>query len=187
MGLDVKTLCLGALMDGEASGYDIKKYFECTFSHFFVAGFGSIYPALAKLTHMNMVTCRLVTQDSKPNRKVYALTPQGKEHFIAELSACEPTHKIRSQFLVMMYFARFLPTARRNEVLNQRLTEMQQMIVSIENYEHDLLQTSQQEPNGKRGELPFCAGFGKAVMRAASDYIRNYQIETQATNSKHDH
>ena len=47
--MDIKTLCLGVLTQGEASGYDIKKHFECVFSHFYVAGFGSIYPALTEL------------------------------------------------------------------------------------------------------------------------------------------
>ena len=47
--LDVKTLCLGLLSRGEASGYDLKKDFESLFRHFFPAGYGSIYPALAGL------------------------------------------------------------------------------------------------------------------------------------------
>ena len=47
--MDVKTVCLGMLSDGEASGYDLKKQFESSFGHFFAAGFGSIYPALSSL------------------------------------------------------------------------------------------------------------------------------------------
>ncbi len=33
--MDVKTLCLGVLCHGDATGYDIKKHFETAFSHFF--------------------------------------------------------------------------------------------------------------------------------------------------------
>ena len=44
--MDVKTVCLGMLTDGEASGYDLKKKFESSFGHFFAAGYGSIYTAL---------------------------------------------------------------------------------------------------------------------------------------------
>ena len=47
--MDVKTLCLGLLTAGEACGYDLKKTFESSFKHFFPAGYGSIYPALADL------------------------------------------------------------------------------------------------------------------------------------------
>ena len=55
--MDVKTICLGVLCTREATGYDIKKHFETAFSHFFLAGFGSIYPALAELSDAGLVTC----------------------------------------------------------------------------------------------------------------------------------
>jgi hypothetical protein len=55
--MDVKTLCLGVLTEGNKSGYEIKRCFEEAFSHFFVAGFGSIYPALAELSRAGLVTC----------------------------------------------------------------------------------------------------------------------------------
>lgn len=171
MKLDVKTLCLGALMEGEASGYDIKKYFECTFRHFFVAGFGSIYPALAELTRSSQVTCRAIPQEGKPDRKVYALTPKGRDNFISRLGTCEPTHKVRSQFLVMMFFARFLPPQRQNEILEQRLAEMQENITAISGFEQELQQHNE--------SLPFCAGYGKAILTAACDYIHQYQNDSQ--------
>ena len=54
--MDVKTVCLGMLTDGAASGYDLKKQFESTFGHFFAAGYGSIYPALSSLAGQGLVT-----------------------------------------------------------------------------------------------------------------------------------
>ena len=48
--MDVRTFCLGVLSLGDATGYEIKKQAEDgPFSHFYKAGFGSIYPALARL------------------------------------------------------------------------------------------------------------------------------------------
>ena len=45
MGMNVRTLCLGVLSAGEASGYEIKKEIEeGLFSHFIEASYGSIYP-----------------------------------------------------------------------------------------------------------------------------------------------
>ncbi|HEY3858944.1 MAG TPA: PadR family transcriptional regulator, partial [Gammaproteobacteria bacterium] len=58
--MDVKDLCLGALTYGDATGYDLKKFFESTFSHCFLAGYGSIYPALAELTEEQLVVARTV-------------------------------------------------------------------------------------------------------------------------------
>jgi DNA-binding PadR family transcriptional regulator len=68
--MDVKTVCLGMLNDGEASGYDLKKHFESTFAHFFAAGYGSIYPALSSLAEAGLVNCREIAQDGKPDRMV---------------------------------------------------------------------------------------------------------------------
>ena len=64
--MDVKTLCLGVLCHGEATGYDIKKHFESAFSHFFLAGYGSIYPALAELTERGLVLCEEQAQPGRP-------------------------------------------------------------------------------------------------------------------------
>jgi hypothetical protein len=41
--MDVKTLCLCVLTEGDKSGYEIKRCFEEAFSHFFSTGFGSAY------------------------------------------------------------------------------------------------------------------------------------------------
>ena len=83
--VDVKDLCLGALSFGDATGYDIKKFFENTFSHFFLAGYGSIYPALASLTAAGLVSCRTLAQHGKPDRKLYRLTAAGRRAFLDTL------------------------------------------------------------------------------------------------------
>ena len=54
--MNVRTLCLGVLSLGEATGYEIKKLLESRFCHFYDASFGSIYPARTKLTGEGMVS-----------------------------------------------------------------------------------------------------------------------------------
>jgi len=167
--MDVKTLCLGVLTQGEASGYDIKKTFECTFSHFFVAGFGSIYPALAELSREGLVSCREETQEGRPPRKVYALTDTGRAAFQQALETTPPRHRVRSEFLVLLYFAHLLPEARMREVLEQRLTELESsMAACAEFLEHG---PDVPELRGAR----FATGLGHAVMNAARDYLRQEQ------------
>ena len=57
--MDVKTLCLGVLSRGDASGYEIKKQCEeGPFAHFYAAGFGSIYPALNALWSEGLISVR---------------------------------------------------------------------------------------------------------------------------------
>ena len=122
--MDVKTLCLGALTEGDKSGYEIKRCFEEAFSHFFVAGFGSIYPALAELSRRGLVTGENVEQEGRPDKKVYSLTPAGERLLINELLVTPPRHKVRSEFLVLMYFAHLLSPTRLAALIDERIAAM---------------------------------------------------------------
>lgn len=158
--MDVKTLCLGLLSQGEASGYDLKKTFETRFRHFFVAGYGSIYPALAELAGAGLVECRSEPQEGRPDRKVYRITRSGRARFLDRLQRTNPQHRLRSEFLAVLYFAELLPAARRSELLADRLAQLRAVLADLE-------QAPPYEAPGAR----FVAGFGAAVARAAADYI----------------
>lgn len=175
--MDVKTLCLGALTFGEASGYDIKKFFECTFSHFFVAGYGSIYPALADLTGRGLVTCRDEPQEGKPDRKVYALTDAGHRVFLDDLERTPPNHKVRSEFLVQMFFAHQLPRGRIAALFEQRLADIDYKLEQIDAFEAENAGGDDPAPPGAL----FCAGFGRAVLRASRDHILEHREEIIAS------
>ena len=70
--MDVKTVCLGMLTEGPASGYDLKKAIRVDVQlTFFAAGYGSIYPALSTLSESGLVDCEEIPQEGKPDRKVY--------------------------------------------------------------------------------------------------------------------
>lgn len=166
--MDVKDLCLGALTYGEATGYDIKKFFESSFSHCFLAGYGSIYPALAELTAEKLVTTRTVPGQGGPSRKIYRLTDVGRKAFLIKLRETVPQHKVKSEFLVLMHFAEHLPPARLNAILDQRLEDIEHQLTLIQAFEG---RASDPHSPGAR----FVCGFGKAVMTAASDYINSHR------------
>ncbi|MHB8484004.1 MAG: PadR family transcriptional regulator [Nitrospiria bacterium] len=133
--MDVKTLCLGALSLGDATGYDIKKLFEEAFSHFFVAGYGSIYPALEKLAEEGNVSYQRQHQEKRPDKKVFSLTSAGREALVQELINTPPKEKCRSEFLVLMFFAHLLPPQRLAEVLEQYLDENKKNLKMLEELE----------------------------------------------------
>lgn len=162
--MDVKTLCLGALTSGGMTGYEIKKCFEEAFAHFFVAGYGSIYPALAELDRQGLVTCRSVEQEGRPDKKVYSLTEAGRRALVDTLATTPPRHKVRSEFLVLMYFAHLLPPEHVERVVDQMLARWQATLAQIEP-----CADSEEIPPGMR----FCAGYGRAVIGAAAEYVRS--------------
>ena len=77
--MDVRSLCLGILSLGDASGYEIKKAFEDgALSHIHAASFGSIYPALNALVDGGLAVVREVEQEKRPDKRVYSITPAGQ-------------------------------------------------------------------------------------------------------------
>ena len=167
--MDVKTLCLGVLTEGDKSGYEIKRCFEEAFSHFFVASFGSIYPALADLSQAGLVTCESVEQEGRPDKKVYSLTPAGKRLLIDTLMLTPPRHKVRSEFLVLMYFAHLLPSTRLAAILDERIAEWQ---LTVDGIEACVASDESQRSPGMR----FAAGYGRAVIGAALAYVRANKV-----------
>jgi len=162
--MDVKTLCLGMLSFGEACGYDLKKRFEALFRHFYSAGYGSIYPALAELADAGLVTCHSVPQEGRPERKVYRITEAGRRQFDEALRTTRPQHKLRSEFLAMIYFAELMQPERLDEVLDERLRELRESEAHIAGLQQAF---DAAVPVGVR----FVAGFGAALARVAAEYI----------------
>ena len=162
--MDVKTVCLGMLTDGEASGYDLKKEFESTFAHFFAAGYGSIYPALSALANDGLVDCEHVPQKGKPDRKVYRITDAGREQLLKALDNPAPTHKVRSEFLATMCFAHLMSPEQIEKVLKSRIDDIAHFQAMFKDFEicgmHDW-------PKG----MQFVCGFGRAMTEAMRKYI----------------
>jgi PadR family transcriptional regulator, regulatory protein AphA len=165
--MDVKTLCLGVLSAEEHSGYEIKRRCEEVFRHFFVAGFGSIYPALAELQRDGLVTVQSVEQKKRPDKKIYRITEAGRAALAEELVATPPRHKVRSEFLTLMYFAHLLPPARVDAVLGEMIDRFEATLVDeLAVFDRD--DAPRELTPGQR----FALGYGRTVLTAALAYCK---------------
>ena len=172
--MDIKTVCLGMLTDGEASGYDMKKLFESSFGHFFPAGYGSIYPALATLARNGLVEFELVPQDGKPDRKVYSITEKGREALMEGLANENPSHKLRSEFLATTWFANLMSDEQIRTVIENKLEEIDDFLEIIEQFQAE-------NCPGMGCGAQFVAGYGKHMASAFKQYIEeNRQLLTSS-------
>lgn len=115
--MDARTLCLGVLSLGEASGYEIRKIVEeGPFSHFHETSFGSIYPALKALGAQGLVTYEVQAQSGRPDKKVYRITAQGRAAFAKALLEPPARDKVRSDALFMLFFGNLLAADRRQNL-----------------------------------------------------------------------
>lgn len=167
--MNVKTLCLGILTFHEASGYEIKKMIEeGMFSHFIDASYGSIYPALTQMLGENLVTVRAEEQTGRPDKKVYAITAEGR-HALAEALQVMPAHdKFKSEFLFQMLLGAEIDDRHIAQVYDAQLSRLAEELARVEACaEHA-------EHPGTR----FVNGYGRAVLAAAVDYMRRVRSET---------
>ena len=161
--MNVRTLCLGILSLGDATGYEIKKRLESRFSHFYDASFGSIYPALTKLAGARLVTCTPEPQARRPAKKIYRITPAGRLAFANELMGEPAPDRVRSELLVTMTFSGLLPPHVLDRLLDARLASYRERIAAMETCERK---------NTTEGAA-FVNEFGLAVYRAAAEFIEN--------------
>ena len=65
--MDIKTICLAILAEGNATGYEIQKTIkDGPLASFFDASFGSIYPALARLSEEDLTNALLFASRQRP-------------------------------------------------------------------------------------------------------------------------
>ena len=165
--MDTKTLCLGALTLGDATGYDIKKRFEETFGYFMDVSCSAVYPALAELHREGLVTFTKVEQESRPDKKVYRLTDRGRRAFLETIVTEPGRHRVRSEFMILIFFAHLLPPWRLAQLLDERLGEFEKLIACAERW------LAEEDGATAPAGVKFTAGYGMTVMRAACEYIRS--------------
>jgi PadR family transcriptional regulator AphA len=170
--MNVRTLCLGLLSAGEASGYEIKKDVEeGLFSHFIEASYGSIYPALMQMTTEGLLTVRSEEQTGKPDKKVYAITPQGRAALAKALMVVPMKDKFKSEFLFQMLLQDMIPKRVMLAAIDKQLSDLHEDFERI-NECHARSDTDA----GSR----FVSGYGQAVVGASLAYLTAKKAELLA-------
>jgi len=96
---------LGFLSYKPFSGYDLKKVFDQSIRHFWYADQSQIYRTLARLTDQNWAEVEVVEQTVRPDRKVYHITPAGREEFKRWLHGPFPIQEAHNAPLIQVFFS----------------------------------------------------------------------------------
>ena len=96
---------LGFLSYKPFSGYDLKKAFDNSVRHFWYADQSQIYRTLVRLTEQGWAEVEVVEQTERPDRKVYSITPAGREELRRWLAGPFPTQVSHSGPLIQVFFA----------------------------------------------------------------------------------
>ncbi|WP_028476851.1 PadR family transcriptional regulator [Nocardia sp. CNY236] len=96
----LRNAILAALLEGEASGYDLAKGFDASVANFWMATPQQLYRELDRLAAEGMIHTRVVHQQRRPTKRLHTITPAGRaalRRFIEE--PAKPT-AIRDEMMV---------------------------------------------------------------------------------------
>jgi len=74
----LRNAILAALLEGESSGYDLAKDFDASVANFWAATPQQLYRELEKMAEQGLVAARIVPQERRPNKRLFALTDVGR-------------------------------------------------------------------------------------------------------------
>lgn len=127
----VDYLVLGLLMYRPLTMYDIKKAMEKSTDHFYASSFGSLHPALKKLTDKEWVTFEQTLERGR-GKKTYSITEAGKQEFLVWLQKDIPAEAVREPSLLKVFFLGHLSEKSRKPVVESYLSEVTKHLTELE-------------------------------------------------------
>lgn len=130
-------IILGYLMNGEMSGYDLKRWMSYCTSNFFDASYGSIYPALKRLEEKGFINFRETIEGGKL-KKLYSINEIGKVYFLHWLEAPIVFAKTKQDHLVKIFFYDQLPKETAISNLKNLIKQVEPVLKYLENHKCDI-------------------------------------------------
>jgi DNA-binding PadR family transcriptional regulator len=96
---------LAALLEGDASGYQLSKRFDVSVSNFWSATPQQLYRELERLEQEGLVSGRVIEQRGRPNKRVFTVTTAGRDQLHAFIGQPARPTAIRDDLLVKVQAA----------------------------------------------------------------------------------
>lgn len=101
----LKYVMLGFLSESPLTGYDLKKKFSDSEIFHWSGNNNQIYRTLVELHDEHLVTLEVHYQESKPPRKIYTITPQGRAALQQWMLSAPELPQFRSALLMQLTWA----------------------------------------------------------------------------------
>ncbi|WP_055711253.1 PadR family transcriptional regulator [Streptomyces torulosus] len=74
----LRNAVMAALLEGEASGYDLAKAFDASVANFWMSTPQQLYRELERMEAEGLVAARVIEQQRRPNKRLFSLTEAGR-------------------------------------------------------------------------------------------------------------
>lgn len=115
---------LGFLNYRPYSGYDLKKIFDTSVRHFWLADQSQIYRTLSRMNEKGWTEIEVIRQESRPDRKLYHITAAGQEELRRWLTTPLPPEAQRSADMIQVFFAGGLTDEEALEIFERAAVNM---------------------------------------------------------------
>jgi DNA-binding PadR family transcriptional regulator len=98
----LRNAVMAALLEGEASGYDLAKRFDASVANFWMATPQQLYRELDRMESEGLIVARVVPQERRPTKRLFSLTDAGRRA-LHEFTATPPRPgAIREELMVQV-------------------------------------------------------------------------------------
>lgn len=136
--MSLRNAVLAALINREASGYELAKQFHVSVANFWTATSQQLYRELDKMETDGLLAARVVAQEKRPDKRLFSLTEAGRAALTAFTRQDPKPTTVRDELLVQIEAlahadvasvrssieSRLESSTRRLESYQQRLTEI---------------------------------------------------------------
>ncbi len=129
--MSLRHAILGFLAHCPMTGYDLKRHMARSVAHFWPADQAQIYRTLSALVDDGLVAVETQTQETRPNRQVHSIRPEGVvelDRWLGEAPGLTPT---REPFLMRLFFAGRLGPEAVHRLLSARIEEAEELIAEL--------------------------------------------------------
>jgi len=124
---------LGALMSGPKHGYEILLFLNSALESTWHVGTSQLYVLLKRLERDGFLQSSVETQDTRPSKRIFSLTPPGKKAFLEWLrSPTEHVRDLRIEFLAKLFFFNRLSLKEGSELIRAQVQVLKQIRERIE-------------------------------------------------------
>ncbi|GAA1785330.1 PadR family transcriptional regulator [Streptomonospora arabica] len=98
----LRNAVMAALLEGEASGYDLARSFDASVADFWMATPQRLCRELERMAAEGLLQARTVEQEKRPDKRLFSLTASGRRALYAFTSAPPRPGAVREELLVQV-------------------------------------------------------------------------------------
>jgi PadR family transcriptional regulator AphA len=128
---------LGALMPGARHGYEIMQFLGCALEATWRLSTSQLYVLLKRLEEEGCLDSFLESQGTRPPKRIFKLTSEGRKAFLQWLSApVEHVRDFRMEFLCKMFFFDYLSLSGAKDLVEKQIRVLEELLDKIQGRNH---------------------------------------------------